>query len=278
MYSPQGLHGSADAASRDRSALLRFVLEQKDVWSRLSLPEGTTCCDDLDLDVVSVPELLSQLRLPGARPNFRDYGRGARGGGDGGGGGGVTSNMTSSSATPTPSPSPAPRSDADITAPSSAARKLVRSPPVREEEGEEEEEEEVKEPQLRVSTKPRGGAYQSSDSVPAIVSLDSFLKTPSPALKSNDASSRRSPALIQPIPGSVPNTPSTKNNVTNIFSEAAPPEADYTGAGIAAPIPELILPELRGGGRALRSSDAVAQCAYELFAACAVWSQKGGRF
>jgi hypothetical protein len=73
-------------------------------------------------------------------------------------------------------------------------------------------------------------------------------------------SSDRSPALIQPIPGT-PNSPASTH-----FSVAA----DL--AGVAAPIPDLVLVELRGGGDALHATDAVAQCAFELFAATVVGS------
>jgi hypothetical protein len=281
MHSPPGEGSAADAAaSSDRRALLSFILT--DVWQRLSLPEGTKTCDDLDLDAVSVPHLLVQLRT-GARPDLRECGRGA-----GNGGGGVASNTTSSSSLQ----SPGPRSDSDvsITAPSSAARK----PPVNGVKAEAEEETQLctpastsQLPQLRTST-PHGGAAASAGYVAAaVVSLDSLLlKTPSPALKSQTSFPTRSLALIQPIPGTPnSNSPPSKNNNNNgddddftnnpfapappaAAAAASPPPEVVDQTGIAAPIPDLILPEIRGGGGALNAPDAVAQCAYELFAGC----------
>jgi hypothetical protein len=225
-----GAEGSDGVDARaDRDALLRFVLEQH--WGRLALPHGTTACDQLDLSAVSVAELLAALLHPGA-VDLR-------------GAGGAPTIPASPPVNPSTAASPT-TTTATATAPSSNNANL---------------------PVVPSPSSPTDEPVEPTEPTePNVVSLRSFLITPVVVRRE----SQRPLDLIQPI-------------ASTDADAAAPDPAAEEAMGLAAPILDLILPPLHGGGGgggsgggggeggggALSESDAVAQCAFELFAATA---------
>ena len=106
-------------------------------------------------------------------------------------------------------------------------------------------------------------ASEAGASTPPVVTLSSLLHvdttahasvrataiTPTRINPGPDNASARSLSLVRPAPGQPP-TPAAVADV----------------AGVGAPVPDLILPLIRGGA-ALASDDAIAACAYEIFTA-----------
>ena len=263
---PSPMHRSLSGASADddarsdRAALLRYVLDGLALdgsrFPSVVLPPGVPRDGGvraLDLDAVSVPRLLSALRASRDSPvlDLRDVLRpsapraDAGAGADGhphndgtthGGGSENTDGGGSAASVVKPAPGTMTTMSVDD----------ERSPP----------------PHIAKASLASIGedddASIGSVAPGSVVTLDALL-----AMAPNDAAAQRSTALIQPIiqpggggGGSAPATPKA---------------ADVDGAEILAPIPELVLPELRsaGVGVVLLDVDAVAACAFDLFAACA---------